>query len=106
MQDGTYRVVGEGFAKRLELVEDLYTGYWVASTSVEHEDEYTDYSETAWYVVKKTGCEFVGVWTANKKTYVDASHYVENIYQAIALGQYWKQYAIWDIKHNSEIWVR
>lgn len=43
---------------------------------------------------------FVGVWTHKGKTYVEPSVWIENRISAIALGQTWKQKAIYDCAND------
>lgn len=79
MQDGTYIMRPDG---KLEAV-NVKSGYWVA----EREIELTDIQAG----------QIVGVWTdENGKEWIDESHLVSDLSDALQLAEAWEQLAIYD----------
>jgi hypothetical protein len=82
MKNGTYLMDTEGNLKPLEIK----TGYWVAEREIDLSDV-------------EAG-QIVGIWTDdNGKEWIDESHLVSDLGDALELAQAWNQIAIWD---NSE----
>ena len=100
-ESGTWQVVD---GKLYETPKSLFDqGYWVAkSNNVAYNENEVDrfviglIDEGAW---------FIGIWTDGGKTYVDDTVLVGDLIDAIQLARKYDQKAIWDIAHNTEIWV-
>jgi hypothetical protein len=105
LQDGTYFVT----KGRLEP-SSREKGYWVAMTdqTLAHTAATPDkIVETAQYLQDAYDVAYVGVWTHNDgRRVLDATHYVPELLQAIAMGRFWDQEAIWDIEHGHAIHIR
>jgi hypothetical protein len=103
LQDGTYFVNGD------RLDPSFFTeGYWVAETdhNVNHIETYDELVSFARWVEDRYDVAHVGMWTDDDGNRVlDATHYVEDILEAIAIGRMWNQKAIWDIKHGHAIYL-
>jgi hypothetical protein len=103
LQDGTYFVNGD----RLDP-SSRTEGYWVAESdhNVNHIETYDELVSFARWVEDRYDVAYVGVWTDDDGNRVlDATHYVEDILEAIAIGRMWNQRAIWDIKHGHAIYL-
>lgn len=88
MKDGTYLMDADGKLKPLKV----NTGYWVAEEEVKLEDV-------------KVG-EIVGIWTdANGKQWIDKSHLVSELSDAVTLADAWEQIAIYDNKKGEALEV-
>jgi hypothetical protein len=106
LQDGTY--IYNPDTRDLTLVTMFKTGYWVAQTNDEMGNTWIDsVINRAEALREHYLTPFVGIWTYDKDgtVFVDASHHVDDIYEAIALGRRWNQKSIWDIKHGTEIHI-
>ena len=103
MQDGTYSINQGEFYQ----VKSWTTGYWVAEThNIYVPKTHEERLEYAQGMMDRYGTPFVGVWRDGEDIYFDASHHVEDLIQAIAMGRHWKQSTIWDIKYNQLIRIR
>ena len=89
MQDGTYLNLDGKFIK-----SHATSGYWVAVHKYDTLDD------------TMTG-DYVGVWTNPESgvMYLDRSVWVADVNDAIDLGNYAGQLAIWDCANDTEIWL-
>ena len=79
MENGTYLMKPNGKLEKLEVS----SGYWVAEREINLSDV-------------KAG-QIVGVWTDDEgKEWIDESHLVSDLSDALALAEAWEQLAIYD----------
>lgn len=84
---------------------EFSVGYWVGTKG------YTVHNELGFgmavEILIKNNYKQIGIWTdpSSGQTYVDGVMHVEDLIHAINLGRIHNQKAIWDIAHNTEIWV-
>ena len=86
MENGTYVMRPDGKLSPLEVSN----GYWVAEKEVELSDV-------------KSG-DIVGVWTDDEgKEWIDKSHLIAELPEALALAEAWEQLAIYDNSNGKVI---
>lgn len=102
-ENGTWQVIN---GKLYSPHPDVFSvGYWVGVSN--HVARDADQMDRITIDLIDNGAEFVGIWT-NEKTgeiYVDQATHVTDLIPAIYLARSYNQKAIWDIAHNTEIWV-
>ncbi len=102
MQDGTY-YFDQG---ELIPVDYLRIGYWVAETDYNAPKDMADLPLFAEQVMEDHDVTRVGIWTDNEgQVKIDATHWVQDLLQAVAIGRFWRQTAIWDIKRGQTIYI-
>ena len=101
-QDGTY-YINQG---ELVLVDYLTLGYWVAESDYDAPEDYKDLVIFAEEVMEQHNVTRVGIWTDDEgQVKVDATHWVQDLLQAVAMGRFWRQTAIYDIKRKQTIYI-
>ena len=85
--------------------EKYRRGYWVALTHNVVTDQ-LQFDLTVENLIENN-YDLIGVWYDDEKdvTNVDGTRHVEDLIQAVMLGRVNNQKAIWDIKHNREIFI-
>jgi hypothetical protein len=102
-QDGTY-YINQG---ELVLVDYLTLGYWVAESDYDAPEDYKDLVIFAQQVMEDHDVTRVGIWTDDEgQVKVDATHWVQDLLQAVAMGRFWRQTAIYDIKRKQTIYIK
>ena len=104
--EGTYKVGPDSLIRISGTEHDLTTGYWVAETDYPAPANDNVLHKFAEELVISYGVDYVGIYINSKnETKIDASHHVEDLLQAVAIGRYWGQESIWDIKHSQLIYI-
>lgn len=82
---------------------EFSVGYWVGVTNFTVDSELG--FDMAVELLIEQGHKQIGIWTSGDKIYVDGVLHIIDLIGAIKIARANNQQAIWDIAHNTEIWV-